>query len=146
MSEKISVLKQYSKQGAARSPGATGKSKPQEGKEPYRAYGIETGRHGDTMMRVEHHTGLVELIERSLIRRMFISSDQYVAILFDDNEVMTLEGKNLARIVDLLQDKQIRTLHCFNAERHQEPEERNDPVILAIGQQNQAEFMQSLAG
>lgn len=95
----------------------------------YRAY-EEHSQHGSrSMLRIEYGDGAVGLMEKS--RLMEIQSSPGKLCLFFTSCTITMEGSNLDKLFDLIQDDKIRSLRCFNHARHDQPPAQ-DMLITSI--------------
>ena len=100
----------------------------------YRAYHLDKSRDQQLRLRVHYPDGSISALPYTHLVEVLSTSHQYLALFFS-NLILSVEGRNLTPLVELLQDEKIRSLHCFHAERFAEPEE-DAPLILRISRQS----------
>lgn len=103
---------------------------PQEAQQAYQACQEDKSRDHQTRLKLYYADGTVGLLSYSYLVEAVSTSHQYVSLLFT-NVMITLEGRHLTELIDLLQDERIRWLRCFHPARHQTPED-GAPVITRM--------------
>lgn len=96
----------------------------------YRAYELDKTRNHQVRLRIHYPDGSVGALPYAHLLEVISTSHQYLA-LFYTNLILSIEGRNLTGLVELLQDEKIRALYCFHPERFAEPVVE-DPVIYKI--------------
>jgi len=96
----------------------------------YQACQEDKSRNHQTRLKLYYVDGTVGLLSYSYLIEATSTSHQYLSLLFT-NVIITLEGRNLTGLIDLLQDERIRWLRCFHPTRHKEPE-ADAPIITGM--------------
>lgn len=127
------------------------KSKPQEDRRDYKAFGLDKSRDRQTRLMVHYKNGVIEVITYSHLTNVLCTSSQYISLICS-NCVLTLEGRNLLapvvegiNVMELLQDEKIRYIRCFNGAELPEPPD-NEPVINNIQRLSLAEWDKAQSG
>lgn len=108
------------------------------GKQSYHAFGVDAPRSRLTRLMIHYHDGVVALMSYAYLIEAVATSHQYLSLIFT-NCIITLEGRNLTKMLDLLQDERVVYLQCFHSERFEKPED-GEPIITAIERQGVKEF------
>lgn len=90
-------------------------------------------RRTPARLRIVYGDGVVSLMSYTFLSEVLCTSPQFVSLIYS-HCVITLEGRNLTSLVDYLQEDKARTITCFNARRHDEPEP-DAAVITRIARQ-----------
>lgn len=133
MSDNLSVMERY-RQKAEQKPEST--EEPASGRE-YRAYAIDKPKN-PSMLWLDYDGAVFELLEKSNLVKVLCTSPEYLSLIFT-HSVYTLEGKYLDKLRVLLMEDKIRSLHCFDARRHDPPAD-GETVILFIEEQSVGDF------
>lgn len=107
----------------------------------YRAYQLDKSRDHQIRLRVHFPDGSISALPYTHLIEVLSTSHQYLA-LFYTNLILSVEGRNLTGLVELLQDEKIRSLHCYHPERYHEPAQE-DAVILRITRQGVQDVLKS---
>lgn len=100
-------------------------------KKPYQAYGIAApSKSAETFLRIEYLDGEVNLMNKGHLVDVLCTSHQMITLMYNHCQIL-LMGNRLEKILDLIQDEGLRSLHCFHPERNLLPDEE-DPVITGI--------------
>lgn len=111
---------------------------PSTSKLPYHACGIDAPRTKLTRLMIYYHDGVVGLMTYAYLMEAIMTSHQNLSLIFT-NCIITLEGRNLSKIIHDLQDERVVYLQCFHNERFEKPEE-DEPIITAIERRGVHEF------
>jgi hypothetical protein len=134
MSDKVSVMERYK-------PKTEKQPEPAEleqvSERDYRAYAIDKPKN-PSMLWIDYDGGMFELLEKNHLVKVLCTSHEYLSLLFT-HSVYTFVGRHLDTLRPLLMEDKIRSLHCFDARRHNPPA-KGEAVILAIEEQSVAEF------
>lgn len=103
---------------------------PAAPKEDYTAFHLDAPRNRATRLRVNFPGGASSLFSYAYLVEVLTTSHQYVSLIFT-NCIITLQGRNLSGLLDVLQEERVLTLEWFNAERFEPPEE-GAPIILGV--------------
>lgn len=123
MNDRVSILDQYrskAKIAAEAVPSLTG------GRE-YKAYGIQPPRTRSTDLRINYGDGRIGLMSKSYRTEALLTSHQHLSLIFNDC-IITLEGRHLDQLIELIQDDELRSLHCFNPKIHDAP--TDDEILI----------------
>jgi len=101
-----------------------------ESDDEYRAFGMSRSGGDECGIRIHEAGGRLELISYAYIMRVICTSHQGVAIILTDGAVMLL-GENLTDVVEYIQDRKIRSLHCHRPNHDNEPQP-GAPVIRTV--------------
>ena len=108
------------------------------GKQPYHACGVDAPRRRLTRLMIYYHDGVVALMSYAYLIEVISTSHQYLSLIFT-NCIITIEGRNLTKVMDDLQDERVVYLQCFHGERFEKPEE-GEPLITSIERRGVHEF------
>ena len=81
-------------------------------------------------IRIHEANGRIELISYAYVMRVICTSHQAVALILTDGAIMLL-GENLTGMVEYIQDRKIRSLHCYRPDQDGELP-AGEPVIYTI--------------
>lgn len=90
-------------------------------------------RRTPARLRIVYGDGVVSLMSYTFLSEVLCTSPQFISLIYS-HCIITLEGRNLLELVDLLQEDKARTITCFNGRRHDEPE-AGAAVITRIARQ-----------
>jgi len=90
-------------------------------------------RRTPARLRIVYGDGVVSLMSYTFLSEVLCTSPQFVSLIYS-HCIITLEGRNLLALVDLLQEDKARTITCFNGRWHDEPE-AGAAVITRISRQ-----------
>lgn len=137
MSDKtvVRVLDQYRTKEAA---GAAHPNPDPLSSRRYKAYGVQPPRSKVTDLRLIYADGSMGLISKLYRSEVMMTSHTWLSIVFDNCSI-TLQGRNLDQLIDLIQDDEIRSLHCFNPALHDPPPD-GEILITTIERINIHEF------
>lgn len=97
----------------------------------YKAYGTDPPRNRTPMIAIEYSDGTKGLMAKHYLVEVICSSSQYLSLVFTTG-IITLVGENLdSTLFEKLQEEEIRSLHAFNAEKHNRPPD-DEPIITKI--------------
>lgn len=103
---------------------------PETGKETYQAVAHDRSK-SQTRLRLHYADGAkVRMLAYAYLIEVISTSHQWLSLVFTSS-VVTLKGRNLDGILELLQDEKVRGLYCFHPGRHNAPAS-NEPCILEI--------------
>ncbi len=105
-------------------------SQPDASGRVYRAYGIDAPQKRPALMSIYYGDGRIGLMQKSFLTEILLTSHQHLSLIFTGC-IITLEGQHLERLIDLLQDEKVLSLHCFNPKQHDRPPE-GEIIILKI--------------
>lgn len=105
----------------------------------YRAYGPEPAQNRQSKLQIRYRDGTIALLSYAYLMEVICTSHQFVSLIYT-NCVITLEGRQLTAMVELLQDDKIRWLQCFHAARFDEAAE-GEPVITHVTRQSMRDFL-----
>lgn|GEM_PF-6751575 len=129
----VSMLDQY-----RTSPKAS--EKPAELPErAYKAYGVDAPQRRPTLVAIHYGDGQIGLMQKSFLTEALFTSHQHVSLIYT-NCIITLEGRHLDLLVDLLQDEKILSLHCFNDKLHDKPQE-GEILITKVERRSSGEIL-----
>ena len=111
---------------------------PTSGRQPYNACGVDAPSRRLTRLMIHYHDGVVALMSYAYLIEVIATSHQYLSLIFT-NCIITLEGKNLTKVIEELQDERVVYLQCFHGERFDKPEE-GEPIITSIERRGVHEF------
>ena len=97
----------------------------------YQAIGLTKTGGEENGIRIHEANGRIELIAYAYVMRVICTSHQAVAVILTDGALMFL-GENLTRMVEYIQDRKIRSLHCYRHDQDGTPPPDGEPVIHAI--------------
>lgn len=96
----------------------------------YKAWLAKAPQSDTSFIAFHSSDGQINLVRKRLIQEYLFTSDQYLSVFCADC-LITLQGRNLDLLFDLLQHEQIRSLHCFDPKIHEKPV-GNEIVITRI--------------
>lgn len=100
-------------------------------KKSYFAYGIAApSNRAEAFLRLEFLDGEVQLMNKNHLVDVMCSSHQAITLGYG-HCLIHLVGNRLEKVLDLIQDEGLRSLHCFNSNKHELPDEEA-PVITEI--------------
>ena len=129
-------------------PEQESEAQAQDGKQDYKAFGLDKSRDRQVRLMVHYNNGMMEVISYSHLTNALCTSSQYISLICS-NCVITLEGSNLlapvmegVNVMELLQDEKIRTIRCFNGTVFSELPD-NEPVINDIQRLSLVEWQEA---
>ena len=113
--------------------------KPQAGKQPYKAYGIDKPNNRTERIDICYHDAdnRRNSPAKSYLVNIDYSAGKYLALIFTTCVYM-LEGEYLEAIYQRLNDNEVESLHCFNPKLHEAPEPET-PILTRIQMISSAE-------
>lgn len=98
------------------------------GKQPYQAMYVDRSKP-QSRLRLNYPDGYtVRLLNYTYLVEAVTTSHKRLSLIFTD-DIVTLKGRNLTGLIELLQDERIRALVSFHAKHHLPPEDRLMPYI-----------------
>ncbi len=98
------------------------------GKQPYQAVFLDKSKP-QSRLRLHYPDGYtVRLLNYTYLVEAVTTSHKRLSLIFTD-DIVTLKGRNLTGLIDMLQDERIRALVGFHAKHHLPPEDRQMPYI-----------------
>lgn len=106
--------------------------KPQNSKEPYKAYGPDIRNNRTVRLRIEYGDAdqTSSSMSKAYLVEVLYTSKRYMSLIFTNAEFL-LEGKNLDEVARMLDADQVKSLHCFNPIQHEKPDEQA-PIITRV--------------
>lgn len=114
----VAILDQY----RARPKPAESSAPDSASERAYRAYGVDAPQKRPTLVAIHYGDGQIGLMQKSFMTEALLTSHQHLSLIYT-NCIITLEGRNLHLLLELLQDEKILSLHCFNPKLHDKPAE-----------------------
>ncbi len=108
----------------------TRKASPQEAqaaekegvaKAPYQAYDAEAPRTKVTRLLLHYPDGTLGLMAYAYLIEAISTSHEFLSLVFT-NCIITLEGRNLTKLLNLLQEERILEMYCFDPRQHEVPD------------------------
>ena len=96
----------------------------------YQAIGLSKVGGEENGIRIHEANGKLELITYAYLMRVICTSHKAVAIILTDGAVMLL-GENLTGMVEFIQDRKLRSLHCYHPNQDGELPP-GEPVIHSV--------------
>lgn len=97
-------------------------------KQPYQAVFLDKSKP-QSRLRLHYPDGYtVRLLNYSYLVEAVTTSHKRLSLIFTD-DIVTLKGRNLTGLIDMLQDERVRALMSFHAKHHLPPEDRLMPYI-----------------
>ena len=134
-SRRQAAIRQATKEGMPGKPelGAENGQQPDSasGKQPYRAVLVDTVRP-QRWLRLHYPDGeTVRLLSYNHLVEAVTTSHKHLSLIFT-HKCVTLTGRNLAGLIEMIQDERIQALVCFHAKHHLPPEDKLMPCIEAM--------------
>ena len=120
-------------------PDETATSAPAPGSDPqqYQAWGVDD--NPQSMLRFHQPDGqTISALSYAYLQELITTSHQHLSLIYT-NCVMHLSGRNLAGLVQLLQDSRVRSVQAFAPGRYNEPSP-DQPIITEISRQSIRDF------
>ena len=96
----------------------------------YQAWGIDQAKKQQTRLRIFYGNDTIGLMSYAYLMEAACTSHQLVSLIYT-NCVITLEGRNLTELIELLQDERIDYLRCFQVDNYTKPT-GDKPIIIDI--------------
>lgn len=106
--------------------------RPDDEKQPYKAYGIDKPNNRTERIDICFHNADNRRCSpaKSYLVNIDYSAGQYMALIFTTC-VYLMEGENLDALYQKLNDNEIESLHCFNPKRHHAPG-KGETILTSI--------------
>lgn len=100
---------------------------PTAAKTPYRAYDADAPKSRVSRFLIHYPDGSLGLVAYAYLTEAISTSHEFLTLAFT-NCAVNIEGRDLTKLLGLLQEERILELHCFDPHRHEAPED-GEPVI-----------------
>ena len=105
----------------------------------YRAFATETSGRRAARLRVVYPDGKISILSYSYLQEILCTNHQNLSLIFTSS-VITLEGRNLWSLLDVLQADKVRVIHCYNPARFPDQPGTGEPVVFSIKRQSLRDF------
>lgn len=116
----------------------------QEADEPttrrqYKAVIPGNGNRRLTRLRIAYADGKVSIVSYSYLQEILYSNHQNLSLIFTSS-VITLQGRNLGGVLDVLQEDRAKAIQCYSEALYTDEPSADEPVVLSIKRQSLREF------
>lgn len=98
-----------------------------------------------TRLRIAYADGKVSIVSYSYLQEILYSNHQNLSLIFTSS-VITLQGRNLGGVLDVLQDDRAKAIQCYSETLYTDEPAEGEPVVLSIKRQSLREFGSNSAG
>jgi len=96
----------------------------------YTAFDLDAPRSRVSRLRVNFSDGSSSLFNYAYLVEVLTTSHQFVSLIFTST-VVTLQGRNLSGLLDVIQEERVLCLNPFDEKRFARPEQ-DAPIIESI--------------
>lgn len=92
------------------------------GKQPYKAYGADAPKNRSRFLDIDYGNGQVGGIAKAYFTEWCCTEGKMLSLLFTTC-VIEIEGEHLEKIVEMLREDTLGSIHCFRPKHHEPPAE-----------------------
>jgi len=137
----MSIFDQYTRKAPPQEAHPVEKEAAPVVKAPYQAYAADAPRTKVTRLMLRYPDGTLGLMAYAYLIEAISTSHEFLSLVFT-NCIITLEGRNLTKLLNLLQEERILEMYCFDPRQH-EASDADEALIIDMERRSLQEMARS---